>query len=317
MTPEKINYKVARDFGETFNISIQFLRQNFRLLFQSLLFIAGPFLLLSAIANAYYQADMLSHTVYRSINPLTNFGISYFLYLAAASLASLATMGTIYSFMLLYAEKGPRNFTVNDVARRLAQNAGNILGVFFLFTFLIVITIVLVAVVVAAVGSAFPPLVILLVFGIVIGMLILMPPFFWQLSVVYLIKMEDNDSAFDCYGRTRYVMKSNFWWTWLIMVCTLLAVLVTSLAFSIPQIIYQSVISYGNLRGSSSEASVPFMAVTTVCTFFSSLIYSVLYIFCAFHYYSLAEKKDGTGLMERINEIGQTPVNHTHADQQY
>ena len=37
-TKEKINFRQVRDFGETFNVSVKFFRQNFKLFFQSLIF---------------------------------------------------------------------------------------------------------------------------------------------------------------------------------------------------------------------------------------------------------------------------------------
>ena len=57
---EKITFRQARDFGEIFNVSVKFLRQNVKLFFQSLIYIAGPFVLISAIAGAFYQSSALS-----------------------------------------------------------------------------------------------------------------------------------------------------------------------------------------------------------------------------------------------------------------
>ena len=72
MNPEKINFRQTRDFGETFNVSIKFLRQNFKLFFQSVLFIAGPFVLISAIAGAFYQSNAINMF---SITKLGNGGL--------------------------------------------------------------------------------------------------------------------------------------------------------------------------------------------------------------------------------------------------
>ncbi|MCW3084533.1 MAG: hypothetical protein JWP12_1899 [Bacteroidetes bacterium] len=317
MNQEKINYRVARDFGETFNISIKFLRQNFKLFFQSVVFIAGPFLLLSAIASAFYQADALAQLSTGRANIFAQFGTMYFVYLIAASFSNLALTGTVFAYMLVYSEKGPGNFSVNDVARRLWASAGGLIIVFLLFTFLIGLAVGFLVIVFAGVIQSSPVLAVLLGLCLFVGMLLLMPPLIWQLSVVYLVKMQDNDIPFDAYGKTRQVMKGNYWRTWLLTVCTFLTIGIASFAFAIPQAVYRWIVMYTAARqgGSMGETSVTFLIIVTLCTFGTTLIYSVLYVISGFHYYSLAEKKDGAGLMERINEIGQKPVNNV--EQQY
>lgn len=316
MNKEKINFRVTRDFGETFNVSVKFLRQNFKLLFQSLLFIAGPFILISSIAGAFYQSSAIN--AFSWVNqgsPFAQFGLSYFLFILAAIIANLALLGTVYAFMLEYMEKGYGNFNLNDVAKRLITNIGNILSVFFTLTFLIAIFIGALVGIMIAIGSSSPILVGILAILILIAMLILFPPFMWQLSVVYIVKMTENDNVFDAFGRTRSVMKNNFWWTWVIMLCAGMAVWIIAIVFSLPQAAMQIFLMFTKTANAGSETSVVFIIVATVCTFCTTFVYSILYVISAFHYFSLAEQKDGTGLMERINEIGQTPNNNV--DQQY
>lgn len=314
MTKETISFRVARDFGETFNVSVKFLRQNFKSLFQSLIFIAGPFVLVTAITGALYQSNALTLPI-RSRNPFAQLGLHYFLFILASIISNLVLLGTVFSFMLEYMEKGYGNFNVNDVAKKLWANAGNILAVFFTFTFLILIFIGAMVGIFIAAGNASPIIVGLLAFMLVIVLLLVGPPLFWQLSVVYLAKMIDNDGVFDAYGKTRLAMKSNFWWTWLIVICSSLALGIVSFVFSLPQVIYQMVLMISKIRGGDTEPSISFLIVATVCTFCATLLYSIFYVINAFHYFSLTEKKEGTGLMERINEIGQTPVDNV--EQQY
>jgi hypothetical protein len=316
MNQEKINFRVNRDFGETFNVSIKFLRQNFKLFFFSLLFISGPFILISSVAGAFYQSSAINAFSWvRSGNPFAQFGLSYFLFIIAAVIAHLALMGTVFSFMLEYMEKGPGNFTVNDVAKRVTTNIGNILSVFFTLTFLICIFLGAFIGILIAIGSSAPVVVGIITILFIIAMLIVFPPIMWQLTVVYLVKMVDNDSVFDSFGRTKYVMKGNFWWTWVIVVCASLAVWIMAMVFALPQAALQLILMFSKQANSGSEISVVFIIVATVCTFCTTLLYAIFYVISAFHYFSLAEQKDGSGLMDRINEIGQTPNNNV--DQQY
>src|SRR3972149_5114405 len=106
---EKINFRQVRDFGETFNVTVKFFRQNFKLFFQSLIFIAGPFILISAIAGAFYQsnaANLFSFTRTGSSDIFSQFGWTYFVFIIAAVIANIMLLGTVFGFMINYLEKG-------------------------------------------------------------------------------------------------------------------------------------------------------------------------------------------------------------------
>ena len=310
---EKINFRQARDFGETFNVSVKFLRQNLKLFFQSLIFIAGPFILISAIAGAFYQSSALSMLSIARMD-LSNlfplFGWTYLIFILATIIANMLLLATVFSFMINYMEKGPGGFTVNDVGRTVMKNIGNIFSVFFVILLLAIVAIALVVGIVFGIGSAATVLGVLFGIALFFGLLIIVPPLMWQLSVVYLIKMKEDGSALNALGRTRQVMRGNFWWTWIIMVCAVMAIGLISFIFALPQAVYQIVLMFSHLKDASSDVSIPFLIVASVCTFCSTLLYSGLYVISAFHYFSLAEQKDNIGLMERIDEIGKTPNNN-------
>ena len=63
--------------------------------------------------------------------------------------------------------------------------------------------------------------------------------------------------------------------------------------------------AFSSIRGDGNEGtSLALMIVSSAGTFFSTLMYFIFLVFATVHYFSLREKKDGTGLMERIDEIG-------------
>lgn len=319
MNQEKINLQQARDFGETFNASIKILRQNFRLFFQSILFLGGPFILLSSIAGAFYQSNALSmyspSRILDMKNLLQQFGLAYLLFIIAALIANLMIMGTVFSFLMVYQEKGPGNFTVNDVGKTLRQNIGNILAIFFVFFAIGIVLVALLAGILYAIASAIPVLGVLVIIFLFLGILAFCPPFVWQFSVVYLVKMKEDKGVFESLGKTWNVLRGNFWWTWLIVVCSSIAIAIAGFVFTLPQAAYQMFIAFSNIRGGTGEVSIPFLMIATVCTFCATLLQSVLHLVNGVHYYSLAEKKDGEGLIERINEIGNMPTNNVN--QQY
>jgi hypothetical protein len=318
MNLEKISLLEARDFGETFNVSIKFLRQNFKLFFKSMLFLAGPFLLASALAGALYSSNsisMMSASRMLMSNPLAFYGWPFLAFILTSIVANIMLMSTVFSFMLNYLEKGPNAFTVNDVAKTLIKNIGKIFVLFLVLTLIGIFLFVIFAFIIGAITAIVPVLGILFAVGIFFGMMILLPPLMWQLSVVYLVRMHEGGGVFDSFGRTRQVMKDNFWWTWLIVVCSAICVIIIGIVFTLPQFAYQMILMVSNMRGGNADVSIPFLVVSTICTFCSSLLYSALHLINGIHYFSLNEKKYGKGLMEKINEIGNTPDNNVN--QQY
>lgn len=327
MNQEKINLRQVRDFGETFNASIKLLRQNFKLFLKSLMFIAGPFILISSISGAFYQANAITMQSRLQSGMMSGygsdpwdiifeqFGWTYIIFLISSLVANLALVGTVYSFMINYSEKGPGQFTVNEVGNTLVKNIGGILGVFFGLTFLLILIVGGIVALGAAIGVAVPVLGVLFLLAAIFGMLILFPPLIWQLSTVYLVKMDEGSGVLGSFGKTREVMRGNFWWTWLIVICSSFGIGIVGVVFTLPQIAYQLVLTYSSMQGGENETSIPFIIIATICTFCTTLLYSVMYIINGVHYYSLAEKNDGKGLMERINEIGTTP--NANVNQQY
>jgi hypothetical protein len=315
---EKINFKVTRDFGETFNVSIKFLRQNFKSYFLCLLFLAGPMILLYSCSSAYYQTVILYKVSLVKAGRLYNMNIftwEYFLSIFFQFLSYLSMMCCTYAYMLVYQEKGKGNFTTGDVARKMNASAGKIIGAFFLFFFLITIfvfAIILVYIVIAKLSTV---LGVLIGIGLFIGAILLGPTISWQLSTSFLVILADDETPISGYTRTKDVMKRNHWWTWLIMVCASLMVVLLSLLFTLPKTIYSLVLTYST-SSEPQETSFFYLTVLTVCTFAATLVYSIIYIICGFHYFSLAEKSDGTGLMERINEIGKSTID-TKEQQQF
>ena len=275
--------------------------------------------MLSALAGAFYQSNALRiYTPMRIMDPssvLQQFGLAYLLFITATIISNLAIIGTVFSFLMNYQEKGPGNFTVNDVGRTLRQNIGSIIAIFLIILLLGIAIITLLCVLIFIAASAAPALGVLLAIFMMLGMFIVAPPILWQLSVVYLVAMKDNKGVFESLRKTRDVLRDNFWWTWLIVVCASIAIVILGFVFTLPQAAYQMFLMFSNMKGGGGETPIAFMILATVCTFCATLLQGVLHVINGVHYYSLAEKKDGTGLMDRINEIGNAPTANVH--QQY
>jgi hypothetical protein len=305
---EQIPLKAARDFGETFNASTKFIRQNFLSYLTCILLLAGPFILLYSISYAYYSSVVeYKQSLVKAgrLYNISKFGWEYFLALFFQGISYLSMSCTTYAYMVVYNEKGRNNFSAGDVMRKMNAVLGKIFGAFFLFGFLSLIFVVAVGFIVAMLIETAPVIGVLLVLILIFAVLILAPNILWQLSTVFLVIISEEEIPLSAYGRTREVMKDNYWWTWLIVVCSSLMILFMSLLFMIPELVYAIVVNLSS--GDEPEgASMLSVIIYTLCTFCASIIYSMNYVVGGFHYFSLSEKKDGDGLMQRINEIGKT-----------
>ncbi|CAN5386560.1 hypothetical protein BH10BAC1_BH10BAC1_21830 [soil metagenome] len=311
ISQDKIHLKVARDFGETFNVSIKFLRQNFVSFFTCLLLLAGPFVLLYSFTSAHHQAVIMEKTALVKSGRLYNMNIytwEYFLSLLFQFISYLSMICTTYSYIIVYSEKGKGNFTVADVAKKMNTNIGKIIGGFFLFFLLTIIFVVALFFIVGMIIQASPILGGLLVFILFIGFLLVGPNLLWQLNTAFLVILAEDEIPISAYGRTRVVMKNNYWWTWLIVVCATFMVSLLSLLFVLPTSIYSLIHLYSNSSGEEGS-SILFTIISCICIFLATSVYSIFYIISTFHYFSLSEKTDGKGLLERINEIGNTQKN--------
>jgi len=303
-TKEKINFKQPLDFSETFNLSVKFIRQNFFHLIKCLLLIAGPFILMTAIANGYYQKSVFSSEYLRSGDISTLF-VQISILLITTVLASLTLIGVTYEYFMLYVEKGLDGFDVNDVGRALLRDMGNIAWTFFSLFFFMLVFFGIIVLLGVGLGKISPILLVIMIILMFFGFLIIMPPMMFVFTATYLVRLKEKNGFFDSVSRVFSVMKGNFWWTWLIMFCVYLAVALIQMVFLIPQTIMSMVVAFSAVQGERSDGvSIAFLIISAAGTFFSTLMYFIFLIFSSVHYYSLEEKKEGKGLMERIGEIG-------------
>ena len=135
---QKISFYEKRDFGEKINVTFAFLRQNFRPLAKSILFIAGPFILLVAIVSGVYQATLLNVS-----STSENFDVMSIM--TQSSLASFLSMfvsallvAVVYAYLVLYVERDDYHaITVTDVWTMTKQHYLSIILSVFVYSILI------------------------------------------------------------------------------------------------------------------------------------------------------------------------------------
>ncbi|HSH67922.1 MAG TPA: hypothetical protein VLB84_19435 [Bacteroidia bacterium] len=321
MNHEKINFYTVRDFTELFNAVNKFLKQNFRHFFKTLLFIAGPFILISSIVKAFYVSRILSSASGAALNAasgqgmeffekyrqlMTQLGGGYFLFVLFSICANLILLTTVYSYMVVYQKQGPGNFSIAEVTQLVIKNMGKTIKGFLVLIMILLVGFIIFSIVVSMMIQLLGGGVILLLLFVILGFILIIPPLMWQFSTFFLVQIIEKSGVSESLRRIRLLMKGDFFYTWLVVFVSFLILIILSFIFLLPQYIYQMVITMGNLKGENNSL-FPFTILSAVTTFLTSFIYSIFHIICGFHYCSLVEKKDGTTLMNRIEEIGNIP----------
>lgn len=285
---QKISFYEKRDFGEKINVTFAFLRQNFVPLGKSILFIAGPFILLVAIFSGIYQAAVLDagsgadgafdFTEVAAQGSFTSF-LSIFV--------SALLIAVVYAYLVLYIEREDyRNITVGDVWNTAKQHYLSIVLSIFVYSVLMVIGFVLL----------FIP-----------GLIVLA-----ALSFLFIIQMKERISFGAAFSRCFKLVSDNylstlgliFVMTFLVSIISIIITLPFTLALGVPAFFS---ISQGPALGDTEGLmKVLFIVLQVVSSLVSYLLYAILLIAVAFQYANLVEKKEAAGLLESVGTIGNT-----------
>jgi len=135
MTQNKIEFQRYRDFGQIINSTFEFIRQNFLPLLKSLIFITGPFLLITGLLLGFYQKSIF--TLFQ-ITSLSQTGLIILLLIVSIFLTMQMLLSTVYSFILIYLSKEDyTQISIEEVWDGVKQIFFKILGLTLALIFLI------------------------------------------------------------------------------------------------------------------------------------------------------------------------------------
>ena len=279
---EKINFNETRDFSDLINVTFQFIRQNFKPLGKALLFIAGPFVLLTGLFNSTMLIKIFSRfnpshiTSFTSwFNDMASYSfLSYiFLFITGTVMA-----GVVYEYIISYEKYGPGGFSFNDVLDELKNDAVHILGVAFL------------AILIVSAGTFlffFP--------GVYLAVV---------LSPVIITALYERKGFFEAFERCRRLISGYWWFTFSFIFVLFLIQSVLSILISLPYTILTDAMMFNSGSGHLSKVAQIILMASSIITAITTFLYAIPMTGIAFHYFNLVERKEGTGLMNRIDELG-------------
>ncbi len=282
-----IEFKKQRELGEILTDSFNFIKFEFKPFFGTLLKIVGPYLFATMffLGFYFYSFNGLFDLNYQSegpdMNPLFMIIAVLGLMVSAIAMYSLTQATTLYYIKSYSDNKGNTNY---DYIRKEAYNKfWSFVGLSFLVGLVLVAGFML----------CFIP-------GIY-----LYPPLMLSFSILVFMNKNVTD-AFQ-YGFT--LIKDNWWMTFAALFVLGIIIVVIGYIFQIPSVIYIW-IKMGVFSGEMDAESMGgvfdpvYILLNLLAYMVQFVLQTVSLVAAAFIFFNLNEKKNFTGTMERIQNIG-------------
>ena len=284
MESNNIELRQVRDLGQIITASFKFFKTNFRPLMTAYFYLVGiPFFVVLAIAALYIGRSILdpNAVLFSDAEGISAVAVLVLTILVFAFLFPAVA----YAYVAHYARDGFGNFDFRDIRRTIRVKFWRILGASLISTLFMLIGFAL---------------------CILPGIYVAIP-----LSMTLIALFYEDLSTTDAVERGFQLVQDNWWTSFAILLVVWLITLMIQTVFQIPK--YALVLG-ALLLGDGSDfageidgtvAGVLFAGVSLLefaGMFFTSIF---LYLGISLQYFNLIEQHSRSGLMNRIDEIGQ------------
>ena len=295
MSP-KIELLKPRDFGEIINDTFIFVRQNFKPLMKYFFIFSGFFLLASGTTSIIQQLKLLDivntrvNTNSYSYDPFAFLGIEFFLNILFIWLEYISISATVLCYMNLYKQKGN------------TEPGSDEMWGYFKFYFFRLLWASFICGILMLVGFAF----------------CVIPAFYFYpiFALIPPIIVMENSSFGYAFSQSFKLIKDNWWVTFGSLIIIIIVLYVASLVVIMPATILRGVSIYSSLRRGNT-VSVTATVITTVLTQVAHIFYILPIVAASLCYFNLNESKEGTGLIDRINQFGNINPDANAAPEEY
>jgi hypothetical protein len=274
MEQNKIEFRKVRDFGGLLNVTFDYIKKNFKVLFKSNLFISAPAILLAGVFMGIYQSSMFS---FASNMDLAQIGIPFLFSMFFMVISYLIITVVTYSHLLVYKQSQDGIFDIDAVWQMVKKNFFTILLTGIGYTLVV--------------GFGF---IFLIVPGIYLSI---------TLSLIFIVRLEENLSFFDAVSRCTRLIKDNWWFTFGLIIVVGFIQGFLMYALYIPNYIVMFFVAFTGFNSESGTLSRTLYIISSIISSLSTLGYAISTIAIAFQYYNLVERKEAPGLLQQIEEI--------------
>ena len=293
-----IEFHRTRDFSRKLNATFEFVKQNFKPLGKSILFIAGPPVLVASLVSGSFMSEFMSfgamggNPAEQMQNYLTSvsFWLQIVLMIVFFTISGVMNIATINNYLLLYEKKRTNKIEVSEVWEAVRATFWMYFSTLFLFMILAIAAYIVLLIPIGILAAISPVL-------IFFGMLFLMCGiiyFFFGAALVFIIRAYEKKGFFEAVFRSFKLVKDKWWSTFGLIIVLYLIVGVSSYIFLIP---WYAITVVSALHNTSAETfQEPSMAMQSVTIVLFTLYYLAQMILTAlpnvgtaFQYFNLVE----------------------------
>lgn len=287
MAEQYIRFRKQRDLGEIITDTFKFLRQNYKLLFQLIVRIAGPAFLIMALLLGYYSFMMGKSLLNPFNQDFGNYNSSFFFTIFLLMISFVVFYTLLYNVVFSSIKSYIRHRGKIDEEEVALNAKRNFLSMFGLFT----------------------------VAGILLflGFLLIFPGIYlWvPFSLAPAVLLFENRSIGGSLEEAFKIVSKNWWMTFLSLVLIYLLVQVISMIFQMPLFLYYfmkalSMTQEGSLADPTSLFDWVYVVLNIVSSLIQHLLSVIMIIAVSLIYFHLHEKKYATGSMEEIEQLGKS-----------
>ncbi len=303
MQPVLVLRKI-RDFGERISDTLLFLKLNWKNLFLLYAVFVIPFLLLGTFFGASSFGDFFTKISKGGLSrPGDFFRLDFFLAILLFMLAIASYATAIYSYMRLYEEKGGVKPTLSEVGKIYVAKCLSNIGY----------ALLIIMIMFAGVFAAVIPIlgVLAYMFGLIY--------FLINLCVLFPSNTSEDKPFGSAFIRSFYLVKNRWWFTFGYSIILMIIYYFFSyiIQFIVMIIFGISSINFIDPDGVSSDFTKKLMYVLGLATIIQQVFYLIVHVGLGVHYYSLREEKEGSGLEQRLEQLGERPGPHSSIEEQY
>ena len=284
METNKVELQKVREFGDVFNATFAFIKQEIKPLGISLLvFVLPVILLLSTVMvvftsmsfGTFSRPDLVGTSTF-----FIKFAQLYLVIIVLAILLQTMIMVTVYSYLSLYL-KDKENTGIPEMFAEIRTNFFPVLGASILGGLVIIVG---------------------LVFCVLPGIYLAV-----CLSMFITALVIEKKGIGNAFSRSFELSHKQWGWTFLIIFVSFILMYVISFVLSIPGLI----IGFASVFSNFQNPVNPYEKYGIVYIVYSSIVSSITYLLCiipalliAFQYFNIVESMEKHSLIKEINEIG-------------
>ncbi len=297
---ERIEFKKIREFGEIIGDTFLFIKQNLKPLMKAFFTFCGIFILGAMISSILTQLQMVNllegakngsiANVYGN-SPFAifyNFSINYALLMIFIVLNYTAMYVTVLSYISIYIQKGNVAPTLPEVWIYFKFYFWRILGSGLLMSMFLTLCFVC---------CVLP--------GIYV---------FPAVSLFYVVMIMENAGFGQSFERPYKLLKEEWWVTAATLLVIWIITYACTLVVQMPAIIITMVTTFTHLEKPLTRGSA---ILTSVAQYISQVFLIIPIIGSTFIYFNLIERKESSGLLSRIEGLGQSTSSDNTTAEEY